>query len=150
IHKRRVHFEVPPSKAVPEEMKRFIAWFNNSAPNGSKPLSPLTRAGLAHLYFVCIHPFEDGNGRIGRALAEKSLAQSLNHPSLIALAYTIERRRKDYYAALERNNKDMEVTDWLKYFAGTVLEAQSNTIKRVEFYLAKTEFYERLRGQLNE
>ena len=75
-------------------MKRFIAWFNDTAPGAKNPLPALTRAGIAHLYFVCIHPFEDGNGRIGRALAEKSLAQNLGRPSLIALAYTIERKRK--------------------------------------------------------
>ena len=150
IHKPTVHFEGPPSKVVSAEMKRFIAWFNATSPLGKVPLPTLTRAGLVHLYFVCVHPFEDGNGRIGRALAEKSLAQNLGHPSLIALAYTIERRRKDYYAALERNNKNMEVTDWLRYFAETVIEAQSTTIRRVDFYVAKAKFYERLRGQLNE
>jgi Fic family protein len=150
IHKRTVHFEAPPSKVVPGEMERFITWFNNTAPQCATPLPALTRAGLAHLYFVCIHPFEDGNGRIGRALAEKSLAQNLGHPSLIALAYTIEYKRKDYYAALERNNKDMEVTDWLKYFASTVIEAQSTTIKRVDFYVAKAKFYQRLQSRLNE
>lgn len=150
LHKRKVHFEGPPSDAVPAEMQRFNTWFNNTAPDGAQPLPALTRAGLAHLYFVCIHPFEDGNGRIGRALAEKSLAQNLRHPSLIALAYTIERRRKDYYAALERNNRELEVTDWLTYFARTVLDAQDNTIRRVDFYVAKARFYEGLRGQLNE
>ncbi len=127
-------------------MKRFIAWFNDTAPGAKNPLPAMTRAGIAHLYFVCIHPFEDGNGRIGRALAEKSLAQNLGQPSLIALAYTIERKRKDYYAALERNNKDTEISNWLKYFANTILEAQNNTIKRVDFYVAKAKFYERLRG----
>jgi Fic family protein len=150
IHKRTVHFEAPPSDAIPTEMQRFIAWFNDTAPKGACALPPLTRAGLAHLYFVCIHPFEDGNGRIGRALAEKSLAQNLGHPTLIALAYTIERKRKDYYSALEHNNKDLEVTDWLEYFARTVLEAQGNTIKRVDFYVAKAKFYERLRDRFNE
>ena len=150
LHKRKVHFEAPPSPAVASEMIQFIAWFNDTAPGEANPLSALTRAGLAHLYFVCIHPFEDGNGRIARALSEKSLAQNLDHPTLIALAYTIERKRKDYYAALERNNKQMEVTDWLRYFAETVLDAQANTIKRIDFYLAKTKFYERFRGQLNE
>ena len=150
MNNRIVHFEAPPSKAVTNEMRRFIAWFNDTAPHGITPLPPLTRAGLAHIYFVCIHPFEDGNGRIGRALAEKSLAQNLGHPSLIALAYTIERKRKDYYAALARKNKNMEVTDWLKYFACTVIEAQSTTIKRVDFYVAKAKFYERLRDLLNE
>lgn len=150
IHKRTVHFEAPPSNIVPHEMKRFISWFNDTTPKGALTLPALTRAGIAHLYFVCIHPFEDGNGRIGRAIAEKSLAQNLGHPTLIALAYTIERKRKDYYAALERNNQDMEITDWLRYFANTVLAAQSNTIKRVDFYVAKAKFYERLRDQLNE
>jgi Fic family protein len=149
-HKRTVHFEGPPSARVPDEMKQFITWFNDTAQGAKNPLPALTRAGIAHLYFVCIHPFEDGNGRIGRALAEKSLAQNLGQPSLIALAYTIERKRKDYYAALERNNKENEITNWLTYFANTVLEAQNNTIKRVDFYIAKAKFYERQRGKLNE
>jgi Fic family protein len=149
-YRRVVHFEAPPSARLPTEMDGFVAWFNDTAPSGRTPLPALTRAGIAHLYFVCIHPFEDGNGRIGRAFAEKSLAQSLGHPSLIALAYTIERKRRDYYAALERNNKDNEITDWLTYFADMVIEAQRNTLERVDFLLAKARFYERLRGQLNE
>ncbi len=150
IHKQTVHFEAPPSSRVPDEMKRFVAWFNATAPGGKRPLSALARAGIAHLYFVCVHPFEDGNGRIGRALAEKSLAQNLGQPSLIAFACNIARKPKDYYAALERNNKQTEITGWLGYFADTVLEAQRNTIRRVDFYIAKTKLYERLRGQLNE
>jgi Fic family protein len=148
-HKRTVHFQAPPSVRMQDEMQRFITWFNDTAPGGKNPLPALTRAGIAHLYFVCIHPFEDGNGRIGRALAETSLAQNLGQPSLIALAYTIERKRKDYYAALERNNKDIKITDWLNYFARTILEAQNNTIKRVDFYVAKAKFYTRLGGQMN-
>jgi Fic family protein len=150
IHRRAVHFEAPPSDRMADEMKRFIAWFNDTAPSGKTPLPALTRASLAHLHFVCVHPFEDGNGRIGRALSEKALAQSLGQPSLIALAYTIERKHSDYYAALERNNKDLEISDWMKYFANTILEAQNNTIKRVDFYVAKAKFYERFRGKLNE
>ncbi|HMK78815.1 MAG TPA: Fic family protein [Xanthobacteraceae bacterium] len=149
-HKRVVHFEAPPSRAVPAEMKRFVAWFNATAPAGKAALPALARASIAHLYFVCIHPFEDGNGRIGRALAEKSLAQNLGQPSLVALAYTIERKRKDYYAALERSNKANAITGWMMYFADTILEAQANTIKRVDFYIAKAKLYERLRGRLNE
>ena len=150
VHDRKVHFEAPPSSRMPEEMDAFVEWFNDTAPDGKRPLPALTRAGIAHLYFVSIHPFEDGNGRIGRALSEKSLAQNLGQPSLIALAYTIERARKAYYAALESSNKDTEITAWLVYFAETILEAQRNTIKRVDFYVAKAKFYERLRGQLNE
>ena len=149
IHDPKVHFEAPPSSTMKVEMDAFIRWFNQTAPDGETPLPPLTRAGLAHLHFVSIHPFEDGNGRIARALAEKSLAQDLRQPSLIALAYTIEQARKAYYAALERNNKDLEITDWLVYFGKTVIDAQRNTIKRVDFYVAKAKLYEQLRGKLN-
>jgi len=149
IHDPRVHFEAPPSSKMKEEMDAFVLWFNKAAPRGKEPLPALTRAGIAHLYFVSIHPFEDGNGRIARALAEKSLAQNLGQPSLIALAYTIEQARKAYYAALERNNKEVEITDWLVYFGNTVIEAQRNTIKRVDFYVAKAKLYDKSRGKLN-
>jgi len=81
-HKRTVHFEAPPSAHVSEKMNRFIEWFNATGPDERKALPALTRAALAHLYFECIRPFEDGNGRIGRALSEKALAQTLGRPSL--------------------------------------------------------------------
>ena len=80
IHAPAVHFEAPPSDAVPEEMARFVDWFNRTAPGGAEPMPALTRSGVTHLWFECIHPFEDGNGRIGRALAEKALAQGLGGP----------------------------------------------------------------------
>jgi Fic family protein len=116
---------------------------------GQRALSPaLTRAGIAHLYFESIHPFEDGNGRIGRAIAEKALAQCFGHPTLIALAATILSRRK-YYAALEAANKENEVTAWLSWFAGIVIEAQRATTARVELMIEKTRLLDRLRGQLN-
>src|SRR6266498_2380030 len=150
LHRRRVHFEAPPSNQMSKEMKAFNAWFNESAQRGKNALSSITRAGMAHLYFESIHPFEDGNGRIGRAISEKALAQSLGQPSLIALAQTIERGRKGYYAALERNNKSNDITDWLTYFGQVVLDAQATSIKRLEFYLAKAKFYERMRGQMND
>jgi Fic family protein len=150
VGRQKVHFEAPPSDRVKPGMASFIDWFNDSAPEKAGALPALTRAGIAHLYFESIHPFEDGNGRIGRALSEKVLAQNLGQPSLIALAYTIERKRKTYYGMLEASNKDNEITDWLVWFAGTVLEAQRTTMKRVEFYIAKARFYDRFRGKLNE
>ncbi len=150
IHEPTIHFEAPPSGRVQLEMDRFVHWFNDSAPGGAKPVAALARAGIAHLYFVSIHPFEDGNGRIGRALAEKALAQCLGQPTLIALAQTIERSKPAYYAALERVNRDNEITDWLVYFAETVLEAQAHTVSRIEFLIAKAKFYDRHRGVFNE
>ncbi len=150
VHEPIIHFEAPPSNRVKSEMDSFISWFNDTAPDGKNPLPALARAGIAHLYFVSIHPFEDGNGRIGRAIAEKSMAQSLGHPTLIALAFTIERRRKAYYSALEKANRDNEITDWLLYFAGTVLEAEACTVSRIDFLIEKAKFYDRFRGVFNE
>ncbi|MEX1117790.1 MAG: Fic family protein [Terrimicrobiaceae bacterium] len=150
MHEPTVHYEAPPSSRVNAEMEAFIQFFEHSREGEPQFLPPLARAGIAHLYFVSIHPFEDGNGRIGRAIAEKSLAQSLGHPTLIALAYTIERNRKAYYDKLERYNKDTGVTGWLAYFAETILEAQDNTRKRIEFIIEKTKLYDRLRGKLNK
>ena len=150
IHEPKVHFEAPPSSAVPDEMARFIAWFQRTAPNGSEPLPALTRAGIAHLYFVCIHPFEDGNGRIGRAIAEKALAQSLGYPTLTALAATILAKRKSYYDALEANNKVNEITPWLAWFAAAAIEAERRSTASVEFLIDKTRLLDRLRGQLND
>jgi Fic family protein len=146
----KIHFEAPPSWRIPKEMTRFIAWFNRTAPSGEGPLPALTRAGVSHLYFECIHPFEDGNGRIGRALAEKALAQSVGQPSLIALAATILARRARYYDALEEANKANEVTPWLTWFAGTTIEAQRRTLAIVEFLIDKTRLFDRLGAEMNE
>ena len=150
IDASKVHFEAPPSNEVPFEMDGFIEWFNRTAPGSAEPLPALTRAGAAHLYFESIHPFEDGNGRIGRAIAEKSLAQNLGQPTLIALAATILARRASYYVALEAANKRNEIANWLAWFAGITIEAQRRTLTLVEFLIAKTKLFDRLSGQLNE
>lgn len=150
VHAPKVHFEAPPSSRIPKEMTRFVKWFNRTQPGGKAPLPALTRAGIAHLYFECIHPFEDGNGRVGRAISEKALAQSLRQPTLTALATTILIRRKGYYAALEKANKDNEVTAWLAWFAATAIEGQRRTQARVEFLIDKTRLLDRLRDQLND
>jgi len=149
IGEPRVHFEAPPSSRVPSEMDRFASWFNRTAPGREEPLPALTRAGVAHLYFESVHPFEDGNGRIGRGIAEKALAQSLGQPTLTALAATILARRKDYYEALEAANKENDITRWLMWFAGVAIEAQRRTIALVEFLIDKTKLLDRLKGQLN-
>jgi Fic family protein len=150
IHAPQVHFEAPPSSAVPSAMVKFIEWFERTAPSGRTPLDAVTRAGIAHLYFESIHPFEDGNGRIGRAISEKALAQSLGRPTLTALAATILSKRKSYYAALEAANRQNEITPWLAWFGATVIEAQRRTIAQVEFVLQKAKLFDRFRGQFNE
>jgi Fic family protein len=149
IHAPTVHFEAPPSTQVFAEMERFIDWFNSTGPDGPEPLPALTRAGIAHLYFVSIHPFEDGNGRIGRAIAEKALSQSLGEPSLTALAATILLKQKAYYQGLEEANKRNEISAWLTWFAATAIEAQRRATAQVEFVMSKTRLLDALRGHIN-
>jgi Fic family protein len=150
IHNPKIHFEAPPATMLAQEMDTFIRWFNDSAPDGSIPLPLLTRAGITHLYFVSIHPFEDGNGRIARALAEKALSQGLKQPVLLALSQVIESGKKTYYEQLERNNRHNWITSWLNYFAETAIAANARSQSLIEFLLAKTRLYDRLHGKLNE
>lgn len=149
IHQPEIHFEAPPSARIKKEMDRYIDWFNRTAPNGSEPMLPLIRAGIAHLYFESIHPFEDGNGRVGRAIAEKVLAQSLGRPSLTAIAATILRYRSSYYHALEAANKSNSITEWLAWFGGMGLEAQRRTLVQAEFLIDKAKLLDRVRRHLN-
>jgi Fic family protein len=150
IHAPKIHFEAPPSAEVPGEMLRFLDWFQRTAPGGSESLPSLTRAAIAHLYFVSIHPFEDGNGRIGRAIAEKALAQTIGRPTLTALAATILAKRKGYYDALEANNKSNEITEWIAWFAATAIEAQRRAIASVDFLIDKTRLLDRVNPVVNE
>ncbi|MDQ6970799.1 MAG: Fic family protein [Mariprofundus sp.] len=148
--RQKVYFEAPPATSVPEEMQAFVTWFNDTGPTGSNPLPPLTRAAIAHIYFVSIHPFDDGNGRIGRALSEKALAQSLGRPALIALSHVIEKTRSEYYSQLERNQKGLDTDSWLLYFANTTLDAAKHSQKLVKFIVQKSRLLERVGGQINE
>lgn len=149
LHDPSVHFEAPPSEEMTAEMNRFLDWYAATAPNEKTPLPILTRAGIAHLYFVSIHPFEDGNGRIGRAIVEKVLSEGLGEAVLTALSKVINRERKTYYAKLEASNKTNEITEWLLYFAKTVLQAQEAAQQLLDFLIAKTKFYDRFRGVIN-
>ena len=144
-----IHFEAPPARRVPEEMRQFIEWFNRTAAGGREPLPAVTRAGLAHLYFESIHPFEDGNGRIGRAIAEKALVQGFGKRVVIGLGAAILARHREYYAAFEAANQRNEVTEWLAWIAGVSIEAQLRTTARVQLMIAQTKLFDALEGQLN-
>ncbi|MCF3651291.1 Fic family protein [Synoicihabitans lomoniglobus] len=147
VGKGKLHFEAPPSVTVPTEMARFIAWFNASR---STITAAPVRAALVHLYFESIHPFEDGNGRIGRALAEKALSQGLGRPATLSLSRTIEAYRRDYYNALEQAQRSNEVTPWLRYFVSTVLTAQRDAETVVMFVLNQARFFDRHQDRLND
>ncbi|MEM0940735.1 MAG: Fic family protein [Bacteroidota bacterium] len=140
-----IHFEAPPSERIPAEMEVFTDWFNSGL-----HLEPMAKAGIAHLYFESIHPFEDGNGRIGRAISEKALSQSLKRPTLIAISHTIESDKKSYYATLQSNSVGLEITDWLLYFCKIILKAQDHTQSMINFLIEKGMYFDRFDNQLNE
>ena len=151
IGKEKIHYEAPPSSQVAQEMETFITWFNNTAPGGKNEIktAPL-RSAIAHLYFESIHPFEDGNGRIGRAIAEKALSQGVGRPVLLSLSQTIEAKKNAYYAALESAQKSNKITNWVNYFLDVIIDAQRYTESHIDFTLKKAKFFDRFRDVLNE
>lgn len=147
IGREIIHFEAPPSNTAPSEMSGFIEWFNESQNNIKKPI---IRSAIAHFHFESIHPFEDGNGRIGRAVAEKALSQSIGSPVLFSLSKSIEGNKKEYYDALQKAQRSNEITDWINYFVKTVIEAQIDAEQEIEFTLKKTKFFDQHKDELNE
>jgi Fic family protein len=151
IGKWKVHFEAPPSVRVPKEMKEFIRWFNDTAPGSPKEIKKApVRSAIAHLYFESIHPFEDGNGRIGRALSEKGLSQGLGRPVLLSLSKTIESHKRGYYGALKDAQRSNEISAWIQYFVSMIVDAQILAKEHIEFTLKKTRFFSRFHDLLNE
>jgi Fic family protein len=143
IQKPVVHFEAPPSDRMVDEMDTFIEWFNTC------DIPPLTKASLSHLWFVSIHPYEDGNGRIARALAEKVLSESLGQPSMLALARTIEKHRAEYYNQLAANNQSLSIDGWLTWFTEICLEAQRYSQSLIEHIIAKAKMLDALGSEIN-
>lgn len=153
IGHERVHYNAPPADRVPEEMQFFITWFNDTAPGGKLDtgLPGPIRAAVAHLYFECIHPFADGNGRIGRAIAEIALSQDLASPVLLSLSTTIQAEREQYYEALAQASRhDLDITEWINYFVGVVLKSQLQSKLMIDFVLEKARFWDRFNERLNE
>ena len=150
IGKEIIHFVAPPSAQVPAEMQTLFKWFNETKPNGKQAIpNLLIRAAIAHLYFETIHPFEDGNGRIGRIIAEKVLAQGLKRPILMSLSTAIEADKNAYYAALKEARRTNDVTAWIHYFSETILKAQQDFIVTINFLVKKTTFFDKHQSQLN-
>ncbi len=150
--REKVHYEAPPAAWVSDEMAKLIGWYNQtSSLSGDRTIPGIVRAGIAHLWFEVIHPFDDGNGRVGRAIADHALSQFLGYPTTACLATAIEADKKTYYLQLENASRgSLDVNIWLDYFAGTIIKAQNIAREEVDFVLAKTRFYEVYGDQLNE
>ncbi len=155
VGRQRVHYQAPPAPRLEAEMQRFLDWFNRKGePEG------LLRAGLAHLWFVTIHPFEDGNGRVARAIADQALAQSEgSEQRFYSMSSQIWKERSHYYDTLERTQKgDLDVTDWLVWFLGCFSRAIdgaetacANVLRKADFWqrYARLPFSERQKTVLN-
>lgn len=149
IGRQRVHYEAPPAERLPDEAERFLDWLN--APIQAEPA--LIRAGLGHLWFVTLHPFDDGNGRIARAIGDLLLARADGSPQrFYSLSAQIQRERKAYYEILERTQKgDLDVTEWLLWFLRMLGEAVRLANHALDAVLDKARFWQRMSGiALNE
>lgn len=146
-----IHFEAPPSSQVPLEMEKFITWFNDTAPGGKKEIKRApVRSAIAHLYFESIHPFEDGNGRVGRAIAEKALSQTIGRPVVLSLSHIIEANKTAYYKQIKTAQTSNEISGWIAYFVDVTLHAQQQAKEQVAHTLKKTRFMDTYKSELNE
>ncbi|HXO41851.1 MAG TPA: Fic family protein, partial [Thermoanaerobaculia bacterium] len=141
IGKEHVHFQAPPARRLEGEMQAFLEWFNAGA-----AMDPVLKAALAHLWFVTVHPFDDGNGRIARAIADMALARSENSPQrFYSMSAQIRQESAAYYDILEQVQKGtLDVTPWMEWFLGCLGRAIAGAQTTVGAVLAKARFWESL------
>jgi len=141
IDKPRIHFQAPPRDQLTTELDAFLDWFNHPPAE----LDPLLRAGIAHLWLITLHPFDDGNGRVARAVTDLALAQAERHSiRLYSLSAVIMAQRQAYYQHLEKTQKgDLEITEWLTWFLAILEEALRQALVRVARVLDKARFWQR-------
>lgn len=144
----KVHYQAPPSERVPQEMKQFVEWYNRFKTDGNIQ-KIIIKTAIAHLYFESIHPFEDGNGRIGRTLIEKCLSESLDRQIILSISTAIESDKKAYYSELNKASKTLEIESWLIYFAQLLITAQRNAIEIISLSITKTRFLDTYKNVLN-
>ena len=141
--KEKVHYQAPSAERVPAEMERFIAWVNDS-----EETDAVLKAAIAHLWFVSIHPFDDGNGRISRALTDMLLARSENcSKRFYSISAAIKEMQKEYYEMLERTQRgDGDITEWLLWFLRCFEQALESTEGTLSSVMRKADFWERYRN----
>jgi Fic family protein len=144
IGRERVHYEAPAFDRLDAEMNAFLDWFNEAPAT-----DPVLKAAVAHLWFVTIHPFDDGNGRIARAIADMALARSESSSQrFYSMSAQIRLERRDYYAILERTQKgDLDITAWLEWFLACLDRAFDGAEATLGAVLRKARFWEALAGQ---
>jgi Fic family protein len=153
MHRQKVHYEAPPAVLLDAEMGDFLNWFNLDNLSVDKLTvdsedDPVVKAGLAHLWFVTVHPFEDGNGRIARAVGDMALARAEKSAQrFYSLSAQIQREREEYYDRLEATQKgDLDCTAWLEWFLGCLLRAIQSADETLAQVLAKARFWQHWAG----
>lgn len=139
VGQEKIHFEAPPADRLGTEMSAFLNWFETE-----KKTDAVVKAGVAHFWFVTIHPFEDGNGRIGRAIADMALARADGTAErFYSMSSQIEAERKEYYLQLERAQRSsLDITDWLEWFLGCLARAISRAEETLHGVMQKAKFWE--------
>ncbi|MEA2871629.1 MAG: hypothetical protein QOH67_1605 [Hyphomicrobiales bacterium] len=147
VGRERVHYEAPAASRLDHEMKLFLDWFNENS-----GIDPVLKAAIAHLWFVTIHPFDDGNGRIARAIADMSLARSENSPQrFYSMSAQIRQERNAYYDVLEKTQDDLDITAWLQWFLACLDRAFDGADAILANIFRKARFWEKHAGApLNE
>jgi Fic family protein len=142
LGKEHIHYEAPKAERLDQEMKSFLEWFE-----GNKPIDQVLVAALAHLWFVTIHPFDDGNGRIARAIADMALARSEHSPRrFYSMSAQIRLERNAYYDILERTQKgSMDITPWMEWFLGCLGRAIDGARETLGAVLDKKGFWDRFK-----
>ncbi|MBA2329286.1 MAG: Fic family protein [Flavisolibacter sp.] len=135
-----IHYEAPDSEILDKEMKRFCDWFNKE-----NSIDPVMKAALAHLWFVTIHPFDDGNGRIARAIADMQLSRADGTPQrFYSMSAQIRKERADYYNILEETqNETLDITQWMEWFLTCLDRALTSTDETLVVVLKKARFWEK-------
>jgi len=142
----RVHYEAVPAEKIDEEMDRFIEWYNSKPGLNEKSMHGPVKAAIAHFWFSCIHPFDDGNGRLSRSLAEKALSQDLGSVPLMSISKAILNDKKSYYSELEQASGDtMDIGSWVNWFVHTTKRAQIDAKEQVQFVLDKARFWDKFK-----
>ena len=144
--KEKIHYEALPASGIDSEMDKFLDWFNNT-----KNIDFVLKAGIAHLWFLTIHPFDDGNGRIARAITDMLLACSDGIPQrFYGMSSQIQKERKVYYEILEKTQKgELDVTEWIEWFLNTLLDAILNSEETLSFVIRKNKFWNTFGSEIN-
>lgn len=142
-----IRFEAPPSVRVPEEVERFVGMWRATARD---PVDVALKCALLHPHFESIHPFEDGNGRVGRALVAKTLAEGLGKALVLPVSTVLDRYRKDYYEAIHEASQSLDWTDWAKFFIPVLSETLSGFLSAARFISAKGAYLSMYEGRISE